>query len=231
MNPIKFTISGKTAELYTAASENCPLVVFNNHMEGGEPLINALRGIDCPELNLLCIGNLNWDHDLSPWHCPPIYKDDPPFTGGADEYLTLLLSEILPRSGELIKGAPSHVCIAGYSLAGLFALYALYKCDVFDRAASISGSLWFPNFREYATGNSIKKLPDKIYLSLGDREAGTRNRLLKTVRENTEIITEHYRQLDIKVSFELNPGNHFKDAEIRSAKGIMAIISDVPSAN
>lgn len=34
--------------------------------------------------------------------------------------------------------------IAGYSLAGLFALYALYKTDVFTRVASMSGSLWFP---------------------------------------------------------------------------------------
>lgn len=224
MDITKFTINGKKAELYAASSEQRPLVVFNNHLESGDPIIQTLREMNCPEFNFLCIGNLNWDHDLSPWHCPPIYKDDPPFTGGADEYLRLLLSEILPRSQELIKGTPSKTCIAGYSLAGLFALYALYKCDVFDRAASISGSLWFPDFKEFASENSMKRLPDKIYLSLGDREAKTKNQLLKTVQDNTEIIAEHYRTLNIDVLFELNPGNHFKNAEIRSAKGIMAII-------
>ena len=70
----------------------------------------------------------------------------------------------------------------------------------------------------------MKKLPDKIYLSLGDKESRTRHPILQTVQENTEIIAEHYRQLNIDVSFELNPGNHFKDADIRSSKGIMAII-------
>lgn len=224
METIKFTTGGKEIILYQAASENSPLVVFNNHMESGDPILNALRDMNCPDINFLCIGNLNWDHDLSPWHCPPVYKDDPPFTGGADEYLDLILSEILPRTLKLINGKPSCTCIAGYSLAGLFALYALYKCDVFDRAASISGSLWFPDFKAYVTKNSMKKLPDKIYLSLGDREAKTRHQILKTVQDDTEIIAEHYRHLNINVSFELNTGSHFKDTELRSAKGIMAII-------
>ena len=222
MDTKKFIIGGRKITLYKASSESSPLVVFNNHLESGDPIVEALHEINCPDINFLCIGNLNWDHDLSPWHCPPVYKDDPPFTGGADEYLDLLLSEILPKAKEFVN--PSLICIAGYSLAGLFALYALYRCDVFDCAASISGSLWFPKFREYVAKNSMKKLPDKIYLSLGDREANTKNPLLKTVQENTEFIAEHYKKLNINVSFELNRGGHFKDAEIRSAKGITAII-------
>ena len=224
MNSIKFMSDDKAVTLYPAVSDNSPLVVFNNFSESGDMIINALREMNCPDVNLLNISNLNWDHDLSPWHCPPVFRDDPPFTGGADEYLELLLTEILPRAREHIKGTPSHVCIAGYSLAGLFALYALYKCDMFDRAASMSGALWFPNFKEYVTENPIKKLPDKIYLSLGDRESKTKNQILQTVQEDTEIIAEHYRQLGIDVLFELNRGSHFKDAEKRSAKGIIAII-------
>ncbi len=70
----------------------------------------------------------------------------------------------------------------------------------------------------------MKKQPEKLYLSLGDREAKTRNRTLMTVQENTEALIKHYRSLGIDVTWELNPGNHFKDAAIRSAKGIIAII-------
>lgn len=220
----KFKTDEKEITLYQTDSENSPLVVFNNHTENGNTIMKALCDMKVPDINLLCISNLNWDHDLSPWHCPPIYKNDFPFTGGADEYLKLLLSEILPRTMELIKDKPSRICIAGYSLAGLFSLYALYKCDVFDRAASISGSLWFPEFKEYVLENPMKHQPDKIYLSLGDKESRTRHPILQTVQENTEIIAKHYRGLNIDASFELNPGNHFKDAEIRSAKGIMAIV-------
>lgn len=226
MDTKKITISGKEAVLYSAVSENSPLVVLNNYSEDGSSVMQALREMNCPDLNLLCIGNLNWNHDMTPWYCHPLSKDDTPCTGGADEYLKLLLSEILPRAKELIKGTPSHTGIAGYSLAGLFALYAMYRCDVFDRAASMSGSLWFPKFKDYVLENSMKRTPDKLYLSLGDKEAKTKHQLLKTVQDNTQTIAEHYRQLEIDLTFELNSGNHFKDEAIRSAKGIMAIIRE-----
>jgi len=167
---------------------------------------------------------LNWDHDMTPWFCPPLSENDTPCTGGADEYLHLLVNEIIPGAREHIKGTPSHIAIAGYSLAGLFAIYAMYQTDIFDRSASMSGSLWFPDFKEYCLRHEMKKQPEKLYLSLGDREAKTRNRTLMTVQENTEALIKHYRSLGIDVTWELNPGNHFKDAAIRSAKGIIAII-------
>lgn len=65
--------------------------------------------------------------------------------------------------------------------------------------------------------------PDRLYLSMGDKEKKTRHPLLRTVQDNTEALVKHYRQLGIGVTFELNPGNHFQDAALRSAKGIIAI--------
>ena len=70
----------------------------------------------------------------------------------------------------------------------------------------------------------MKHKPDKLYLSLGDREAKSRNKVLMTVQDNTEALDTYYKDLGIDVTWELNPGNHFKDAALRSAKGIMAII-------
>lgn len=224
MDVKNFTVSGKEATLYIAAPDNSPLIIWNNYSGDGSSIINALREMNCPALNLLCVGNLKWDHDMTPWYCPPLSSEGTPFTGGADDYLQLLLSDILPRAKELIRGIPSHISIAGYSLAGLFALYAMYHCDAFDRVASVSGSLWFPDFMEYVLSHSMKRKPDKVYLSLGDKEAKTSNQYLKIVRSNTEVIAEHCRQLGVDVTWELNPGNHFKDAAIRSAKGIMAIL-------
>jgi len=101
------------------------------------------------------------------------------------------------------NGTPSHISIAGYSLAGLFALYALYHTDVFECAASISGSLWFPDFKEYVFSHEMRRKPEKLYLSLGDKEARTRNQYLKVVRENTENIAGHFREAGMNVTFEL----------------------------
>jgi len=38
------------------------------------------------------------------------------------------------------------------------------------------------------------------------------------------LLAAHYRTLGVDVTYELNPGNHFRDAALRSAKGIAAIL-------
>ena len=224
MNIEKFYAKGKEAVLYHSDEAGSPLIVLNSFADEGRRVIEAAESIEKKEFNLLCIGDLNWNRDMSPWYCPPIFPKDVPYDGGADEYLKGLLDEILPECLKRVNGEPAHISIAGYSLAGLFALYALYRTDVFERAAGMSGSLWFPGFKEFALSNEMKRKPDKLYLSLGDKEAKTRNQFLKDVQENTETIAEHYREAGIDVIFEMNPGNHFRDAEIRTAKGILAIV-------
>lgn len=90
----------------------------------------------------------------------------------------------------------------------------------------MSGSLWFPDFIKYCMSKKIKKVPKKIYFSLGDKESSVKNKMLKTVQTNTESLFEYYKNLGIDVTYELNQGNHFKDADIRSAKGIKKILEE-----
>ena len=224
MNIEQFQVCGKTGTLYLSEKDNRPLIILNNYSGNGASVVEELKRLASPDCNLLVIGNLNWDHDMTPWYCPPLSENDAPCTGGADEYLDLLLTEIIPRAKELIKGEPSFLGIAGYSLAGLFAIYAMYRTDIFGRVASMSGSLWFPDFKQYCFEHKIKRKPDKLYLSLGDKEAKSRNKVLMTVQDNTEALAVYFKEQGINVTWELNPGNHFKDAAIRSAKGIIAII-------
>ena len=224
MHVENFEVAEKEATLYHSKESGSPLIILNNYAGDGKSVMEAVGELEEKDFNLLCVGNLKWDHDMTPWYCPPTSPQDTPCTGGADEYLRLLLNDILPECLRRVNGTPSHISIAGYSLAGLFALYALYQTDVFERAASMSGSLWFPDFKEYVFSHEMKRKPEKLYLSLGDKEAKTRNRYLKAVQENTENIAAHFREEEIDVTLEMNPGNHFKDAALRSAKGILAII-------
>ncbi|MBR0400113.1 MAG: alpha/beta hydrolase [Mogibacterium sp.] len=224
MNIEKFSAAGKDVTLYRTDETDCPLIVLNNYADEGKAVIEAAENLGRKDFNLLCVGGLDWNRDMSPWKCPPIYHNEEPFTGGADEYLKSLEEKIIPEGLKRMAEMPSRISIAGYSLAGLFALYALYRTDLFDRAASMSGSLWFPDFREYVLTHKIKRKPDKIYLSLGDKEAKTRNQYMKSVQENTESIAEHYRKAGIDTVLEMNPGNHFRDADLRIAKGIIAVM-------
>ena len=224
LNKEKFNIRNKEIALYKSTDKNAPLIVFNTFEGDGEDVYKELQNMGCTSINLLVVGNIDWNHDMSPWYMPTIYSKEKSFSGGADEYLKLLIEEILPKANGLIEGESKFTGIAGYSLAGLFAVYAMYKTDVFDRVACMSGSLWFSDFIEYCKGNEYKRLPDKIYFSLGDKEANTRNPVLKTVQDKTIELSEYFKSLGAEVIFELNAGNHFTDVILRSAKGIKAIL-------
>ena len=69
-------------------------------------------------------------------------------------------------------------------------------------------------------------LPEKLYLSLGDKEARTRNQIMTTVEKNTGALYEHYKALGIEAVFEMNPGNHFQDAAQRMANGIVWLVGN-----
>ena len=224
MNKEKFNICNKEITLYKSTDINAPLIVFNTFEGDGEGVYKELQNMGCSFINLLVVGNIDWNHDMSPWYMPSIYSKEKSFSGGADEYLKLLIEDILPKAKELIEGEPKFIGIAGYSLAGLFAVYSMYKTDVFNRVACISGSLWFSDFIEYCKRNEYKRLPDKIYFSLGDKEANTRNPVLKTVEYNTRELSEYFKNLGSEVIFELNKSNYFTDTVLRSAKGIKAIL-------
>lgn len=224
LNKEKFNIKDKVITLYKSTDKNAPLIVFNTFEGDGEGIYKELQNMGCTSINLLVVGNIDWNHDMSPWYMPSIYSKEKSFSGGADGYLKLLIDEILPKAKELIEGEPEFTGIAGYSLAGLFAFYTMYKTDVFDRVACMSGSLWFSDFIEYCKINEYKRLPDKIYFSLGDKEVNTRNPVLKTVQDKTIELSEYFKSLGTEVIFELNPGNHFTDVNFRSAKGIKAIL-------
>ena len=224
LNKAKFNIKDKVITLYKSDDTNAPLIVFNTFEGDDEGIYKELQNMGCTSINLLVVGNIDWNHDMSPWYMPSIYSKEKSFSGGADEYLKLLIEDILPKAKELIEGEPKFIGIAGYSLAGLFAVYSMYKTYVFNRVACISGSLWFSDFIEYCKINEYKRLPDKIYFSLGDKEANTRNPVLNTVQDKKIELSEYFKSLGTDVIFELNPGNHFTDTVLRSAKGIKAIL-------
>ena len=222
---VSFMADGKTVSVFPAEDDCRPLVCLHTFGREGEDVYQILREAGQPDFSLVAVSGLDWNHDMAPWDIPPLSEKDRPCTGGAEDYLKLLTGKILPEAEKAVKGQPSWRGIAGYSLAGLFAIYALYRTDRFSRAASVSGSLWFPGFREYVFTHEPMRKPDCLYFSLGDREHRTRNRFLKSVRENTEEIERFCRSKGIPACFQLNPGNHFQDAAARTAAGIAWILN------
>ena len=220
-----FSTKGKTISIFPSFEVNTPIIYLNTFSNEGQKVFKAAQATGCPSFTLVTIGDLDWNRDMAPWDSPAAFKNGEPFTGGADDYLRLLVEEIIPRAEKELVGPPAWRGIAGYSLAGLFALYTIYQTDVFSRVGCMSGSLWFPGFKEYVFSHEPKRRPDCIYFSLGDKEAKTRNPVLKTVQENTEEIQTFYQNKGIDTVFQLNPGNHFVQGSERTVAGIQWLLN------
>jgi len=62
---------------------------------------------------------------------------------------------------------------------------------------------------------------ERIYLSLGDQESRTRNRVMSTVGERITEYADLLTSQGIVTTLEWNPGNHFQDADLRTAKAFL----------
>lgn len=220
----EFVVCDRKVTVYASDLSDRPIVYLNNFDDSGNEIFCLIKEKYHDDFSFVVISNLDWNNDMSPWSIPPIFKNDTPCTGGADLYLKILTEEIIPQvENEIIKSV-SYRALAGYSLAGLFALYSLYKTDIFSQAASISGSLWYPNFKDFVFENEMKKRPDFLYFSLGDTECRTKNPYLKTVQKNTEEIEKFYKGKGVNTFYKLNQGNHYNNASERMADGILYVL-------
>lgn len=224
-----WTIENKKVSVYSLTNgkenENCPAIYLNMYSDVGDEIASALEKLKLPPFTLVAISDLSWDCDMCPWECPPTSKNDTACVGGADEYLEVLTKKIMPLVENAV-GIPSWRGIAGYSLGGLFAVYSIYKTHLFSRVASVSGSLWFPDFAEFCTSKAMAKKPECVYFSLGDKECATKNKFLKCVQEKTQTVFENFKQNGIKTEFHLNSGGHFVDALERTVAGIKWILTE-----
>ena len=176
------------------------------------------------EFSMLTKSGIDWESCLSPWPTGQISKGVGPFAGKADEFLKALESEVREEVSKIRDLTPSAIYIAGYSLAGLFALYSLYKTDLFDGAACCSGSLWYPGFTDYVKTNDFIKIPQRLYMSLGNKESVVKNPVFASVEDKTKEVYKFYKEAGINVKFEMNPGNHITDVNHRVAKGVSSLL-------
>ena len=166
------------------------------------------------------MSELEWNQDKDNRDSKHTSKNAETCTGGEEDYKRLLTEEIITAAEKELGGVTRWRGIAGYSLAGLFALYAISQTDLFSRVGSVSSSLWFPGMKEYIFSHEPKRWPDCIYFSLGDKESKTRNPILRTVQETTEEICAYYQRRGKDTVVQLNPGNEFGQSVERTAAGI-----------
>ena len=158
----------------------------------------------------------SWNDALSPWEAPAVWGTQG-FGGNAMDTLRFLMEQVIPTLKQQYP-LPKNVKIilGGYSLAGLFALWASTQTNLFYGIAAASPSVWFPGWMEFEQQHPIQA--QRVYLSLGDKEEHTKNTVMAVVGNNIRTLHSRLTERSTDCTLEWNSGGHFKDADLRTAK-------------
>ena len=166
----------------------------------------------------------SWNDALSPWEAPAVWGKQG-FGGKAADTLCFLTGQVIPTLKQQFR-LPENVKIilGGYSLAGLFALWASTQTDLFYGVAAASPSVWFPGWMEFEQQRPIQT--QHIYLSLGDKEEHTKNAVMAVVGDNIRTLHSRLAERSTDCTLEWNSGGHFKDADLRTAKAFRWVMEE-----
>ena len=117
--------------LATELCSNYPIVYTHLSAEAAEAVASLLNDT---KFVLVAIDRVDWNAELSPWPARRAFRGELDFAGGADAYLSELIHQIIPTVEALTGYIPDYRAIAGYSMAGLFSIYAQYHTDLFSRS-------------------------------------------------------------------------------------------------
>lgn len=240
----KTTISGLSVHTQMSSVAGAPVVYLLGDVADHSP-------VQVPEgVSLVNVGVDLWEENFSPWCAPRVFAKGPNFGDGAQKTLDTLINQAIPWAESELSEPPAYRALVGYSLAGLFSLWAgvspqvargvspqvARSCQLsapaapqlsadaaaFQRIGAVSGSFWFPGLLDYVDQQISGGVVGltHAYLSLGDREARTPNPQIMHVRENAELLANKLESAGITSTFELNRGNHFQNVEGRMQKAL-----------
>ena len=158
----------------------------------------------------------SWNDALSPWEAPAVWGKQG-FSGKAGDALRFLTEQVMPTLKQQFELSENvKIILGGYSLAGLFALWASTQTNLFYGVAAASPSVWFPGWMEFEQRHPIQT--QHIYLSLGDKEEHTKSTVMAAVGDNIRALHSQLTARGVDCTLEWNSGGHFKDADLRTAK-------------
>ena len=119
-NPVarKTIISGLSVHTQMSSVAGAPIVYLLGDVADNSP-------IQVPEgVSLVNVGVDLWEENFSPWCAPRVFAKGPNFGDGAQKTLDTLINQVIPWTESELTEPPAYRVLVGYSLAGLFSLWA-----------------------------------------------------------------------------------------------------------
>ena len=169
----KTIISGLSIYTQMSSVAGAPVVYLLGDVADNSP-VQVPVGV-----SLVHIGVDLWEENFSPWCAPRVFAKGPNFGDGAQKTLDTLINHVIPWTESELTDPPTYRVLVGYSLAGLFSLWAGVSQQVargcqhddalsqpgpssqpgaphvdapvatFQRIGAVSGSFWFPSLLDY----------------------------------------------------------------------------------
>ena len=167
----------------------------------------------------------SWNNELSPWEAPAVWGKES-FGGNAADTLRFLTEQVIPTlKKQFALPGNVRIILGGYSLAGLFALWASTQTALFSGVAAASPSVWFPGWMEFEQQHPMQA--QRVYLSLGDKEEHTKNAVMAVVGDNIRALHRELAGRGKDCTLEWNSGGHFKDTDLRTARAFRWVMEDI----
>jgi predicted alpha/beta superfamily hydrolase len=165
----------------------------------------------------------SWGDGLTPWPARGLYREEADFGGEAAVTLAELCDGTIPLI-EREKGLlPSRRAICGYSLGGLFALYAFAHVETFDACACLSGSVWYEGWVDYLRGLELGGGGRFAFLSIGTKEKRAAPKILQGVQDDMAECARILRDRGCEVECVVGPGGHMDLVRERLDAGLAAL--------
>ena len=114
----KTTISGFSVHTKMSSVAGAPVVYLLGNVADNSP-------VQVPEsVSLVTVGVDLWEQNFSPWCAPRVFAKGPNFGDGAQKTLDALINQVIPWAESELTKPPAYRVLVGYSLAGLFSLWA-----------------------------------------------------------------------------------------------------------
>ena len=119
-NPVvrKTIISGLSIHTQMSSVAGAPIVYLLGDVADNSP-VQVPGGV-----SLVNVGADLWEENFSPWCAPRVFAKGPNFGNGAQKTLDTLINQVIPWAESELTEPPAYRVLVGYSLAGLFSLWA-----------------------------------------------------------------------------------------------------------
>ena len=114
----KTIISGLSIHTQMSSVAGAPVVYLLGDMADNSP-VQVPAGVS---LVNVCVDL--WEENFSPWCAPRVFAKGPNFGDGAQKTLDILINHVIPWAESELTEPPAYRVLVGYSLAGLFSLWA-----------------------------------------------------------------------------------------------------------